>query len=69
MQAPAWPDEDTRGGFVGGGWGIHYQDEVIGTKMAELMANCDGALCSGGGPLRIFFPYGRNEEINLILNT
>jgi dihydrofolate reductase len=29
MQAPAMPDEDTRGGFTGGGWGVRYTDQVM----------------------------------------
>jgi hypothetical protein len=33
MQAPACPDEDPRGGFTHGGWGIPYQDSVIAQKM------------------------------------
>jgi hypothetical protein len=33
MQAPARPDEDTRGGFAHGGWAIPYQDSVLARKM------------------------------------
>jgi dihydrofolate reductase len=29
MQAPAMPDEDTRGGFTRGGWGVPYTDQVM----------------------------------------
>jgi dihydrofolate reductase len=47
MQAPARPDEDTRGGFPHGGWGIPYQDSVIGNKMGELMASSKGSLLFG----------------------
>lgn len=47
MQAPARPDEDTRGGFVHGGWGVPYQDSMIGTKMGELMASSKGLLLFG----------------------
>jgi dihydrofolate reductase len=42
MQAPARPDEDTRGGFEHGGWAIPYADEVMGRAMGERMANADG---------------------------
>jgi dihydrofolate reductase len=38
MQAPAAPDEDTRGGFAHGGWAVQYQDSVIAGKMGEMMA-------------------------------
>ncbi|WP_116951579.1 dihydrofolate reductase family protein [Jiangella endophytica] len=43
MQAPAAPDEDTRGGFRHGGWGAPYSDEVAMREMGEGMAK--------GGPL------------------
>ena len=33
MQAPARPDEDTRGGFAHGGLAIPYQDPVLARKM------------------------------------
>jgi dihydrofolate reductase len=45
MQAPGRPDEDTRGGFEHGGWGVPYADEVMGRAMGERMAR------SRGGPL------------------
>jgi dihydrofolate reductase len=32
------PDEDTRGGFTHGGWGLQYNDEVMGREMAAAMA-------------------------------
>ena len=47
MQAPARPDEDTRGGFAHGGWAIPYQDSVIGAKMGEHMASSKGSLLFG----------------------
>ena len=31
-------DEDTRGGFAHGGWGVRYNDEVMGREMAKAMA-------------------------------
>jgi dihydrofolate reductase len=37
MQAPARPDEDTRGGFEHGGWAIPYSDEATVAKMGERM--------------------------------
>ena len=47
MQAPARPDEDTRGGFAHGGWAIPYQDAVIAGKMGAMMASAQGALLLG----------------------
>jgi dihydrofolate reductase len=43
MQAPGRPDEDTRGGFSHGGWGVPYTDDVLGREMGKRMA--------GGGSL------------------
>jgi len=37
MQAPGRPDEDTRGGFAHGGWGVPYGDEATVAKMGERM--------------------------------
>lgn len=37
MQGPARPDEDTREGFVRGGWAVPRGDEAIVTKMGERM--------------------------------
>jgi len=47
MQSPARPDEDTRGGFAHGGWGIPYQDSVLAQKMGEMMASGEGSLLLG----------------------
>lgn len=47
MQAPGRPDEDTRGGFAHGGWGIPYQDPVLAGKMGAMMASGEGALLLG----------------------
>ena len=48
MQAPARPDEDTRGGFTHGGWAVPYTDEVMGRVMGERMAQ---GMTKGGGLL------------------
>jgi dihydrofolate reductase len=37
MQSPGRPDEDTRGGFEYGGWGVPYADETTVAKMGERM--------------------------------
>ena len=46
MQAPARPDEDTRGGFTHGGWGVPYNDEIMAREMAKGMAQ-GGSLLLG----------------------
>jgi dihydrofolate reductase len=38
MQGPGRDDEDLRGGFAHGGWTNGYQDEVLGTFVAEGLA-------------------------------
>jgi dihydrofolate reductase len=55
MQAPARPDEDTRGGFTHGGWGIPYQDSVIAGKMGAMMASAEGSLLLGRRTYEDFF--------------
>ena len=44
MQAPGRTDEDRRGGFEHGGWGIPYADAVMGTVSAESGASSGGLL-------------------------
>ncbi len=39
MQGPGRPDEDTRGGFVHGGWATPHNDEAMGAKMGERMGS------------------------------
>jgi dihydrofolate reductase len=46
MQGLGHPEEDTRGGFVHGGWGEGYQDEVSAGFAAEGMSQ-QGALLFG----------------------
>ena len=41
MQAPASPEEDTRGGFAHGGWAIPYQDEVMLREMSGGFGTTD----------------------------
>ena len=38
VQGLGRPDEDTRGGFTHSGWGLPYQDGVLGREMAVGMA-------------------------------
>ncbi|MEV6596193.1 dihydrofolate reductase family protein [Actinoplanes sp. NPDC051346] len=44
MQAPAAPEEDTRGGFAHGGWAAPYADEVMGENAAKSMATTQALL-------------------------
>lgn len=44
MQAPARPDEDTRGGFEHGGWAVPYSDPAIGRAFEESKATTGGLL-------------------------
>jgi dihydrofolate reductase len=46
MQAPARPDEDTRGGFEHGGWALPYADDVMGRAMGKRMGG-SGAILLG----------------------
>lgn len=38
VQGLGRPDEDTRGGFVHGGWGGQYNDHLMGQEMGRSMA-------------------------------
>ncbi len=42
MQAPGRPDEDTRGGFDHGGWGVPYGDETMVATLGERLAELTG---------------------------
>ena len=65
MQAPARPDEDPRGGFEHGGWGIPYVDEVMGRAMGERMAKSrGGALVLGRRTYEDFAKVWPNQEGN-----
>ncbi len=44
VQGLGRPDEDTRGGFMHGGWGQRYQDEVLGREMGKGMARAGDML-------------------------
>jgi dihydrofolate reductase len=42
MQAPGRPDEDTRGGFMHGGWGAAYGDESMVATWAQRLGELTG---------------------------
>jgi dihydrofolate reductase len=44
MQAPAYKDEDRRGGFEHGGWAMPYADEAAGRAAASGMAETGAVL-------------------------
>src|SRR5579863_4659449 len=64
MQGPARPDEDTRGGFTKGGWGIPFQDAVSGKKMGGMMAKGDGALLLGRRTYENFYSVWPKRKDN-----
>jgi dihydrofolate reductase len=71
MQAPARPDEDRRGGFEHGGWGIPYADSVSGTVAAESGAT-SGALLLGRRTYEDFYevwPKRTDSPFSEILNN
>lgn len=47
IQAPARPDEDTRGDFKHGGWAIPNVDEVMGETLGSRMTASEGCLLLG----------------------
>jgi dihydrofolate reductase len=42
MQGPGRPDEDVRGGFSRGGWGVRFSDEATAAQMGERLAGLTG---------------------------
>jgi dihydrofolate reductase len=64
MQGPARPDEDRRGGFTKGGWGIPFQDEVSARKMGGMMAKGDGALLLGRRTYEDFYSVWPKRKDN-----
>ena len=63
MQAPAGPDEDTRGGFEHGGWAVPYNDAVMGRAMGERMA-AGGPLVLGRRTYEDFAGFWPNQRDN-----
>ena len=63
MQAPGRADEDTRDGFMHGGWGAPYGDEVMGRVMGERMAR-PGALVLGRRTYEDFASYWPKQTDN-----
>ena len=63
IQAPARPDEEVRGGFKHGGWGLPYADEVSGKVAGEGMAK-PGSLLLGRRTYEDFFTVWPNRTDN-----
>jgi dihydrofolate reductase len=61
MQAPGRPDEDTRNGFVHGGWGGRYSDHVMAAEMGKRMARSAGALLFGRRTYEDFYKVWPNR--------
>ncbi|HEX6468886.1 MAG TPA: dihydrofolate reductase family protein [Streptosporangiaceae bacterium] len=70
MQAPARPDEDERGGFAHGGWGVPNTDEVMAKAMGARMAR-DGSLLLGRRTYEDFYevwPHRTDNPYTEVLN-
>jgi dihydrofolate reductase len=63
MQAPGRPDEDRRGGFDRGGWGVPYNDSVKSRVMAAGMAQA-GPLLFGRRTYEDFFAVWPKRKDN-----
>jgi dihydrofolate reductase len=63
MQAPGRPDEDTRGGFAHGGWGLPYNDPVMGEVVAKGMAD-SGPLLLGRRTYEALFAFWPHQKDN-----
>ena len=63
MQAPGRADEDTRGGFVHGGWGQANADEVMGGVMGERMDR-EGSLLLGRRTYEDFYGFWPHQTDN-----
>ena len=74
MQAPARPDEDTRGGFNRGGWATPYndpKDEVMGKAVGESMSK-SGALLLGRTTYLDFYkvwPSRKDNPFSAVLDN
>jgi dihydrofolate reductase len=70
MQGPARADEDTRGGFDLGGWGIPYGDEVSAREMGKRMAR-RGSMLLGRWTYEQFYsvwPHRTDNPYTEVLN-
>ena len=63
MQAPGRSDEDTRGGFMHGGWGALYADSVTAGFAGQNMSTTGGLLL-GRRTYEDFFSYWPKQRDN-----
>jgi dihydrofolate reductase len=63
MQAPGRADEDERGGFEHGGWGLPYGDRVMSEVLGAGMAR-DGALLLGRRTYEDFASFWPKQKDN-----
>ena len=63
MQAPGRADEDDRGGFEHGGWGLPYGDQVMGEVLGAGMAR-DGAILLGRRTYEDFAGFWPRQKDN-----
>jgi dihydrofolate reductase len=63
IQAPGRADEDTRGGFVRGGWAVPYNDEIMAQRMGEGMAS-SGMMLFGRRTYEDFYRYWPQQTDN-----
>ena len=63
IQGLGRPDEDTRDGFCHGGWGLRYQDEVMGKEMSRGMAK-PGVMLFGRRTWQDFLGYWPERPAN-----
>ena len=72
MQAPARPDEDTRGGFRHGGWGALNMDAEMGRDAMESASNRGGGgLLLGRRTYQDFFavwPKAKDNPFTEVMN-
>lgn len=71
IQAPARPDEDTRGGFPYGGWADAYADPGMGKAAGESMGTTD-AMLLGRRTYEDFYsvwPHRTDNPFTEILNN
>ena len=63
MQSPGRPDEDTRGGFEQGGWGVRYADSVSASMVGRSAGTTEGLLL-GRKTYEDFFQVWPNRADN-----